>query len=70
MISYIPAVGEFVFVVDDGVIQYPGQVTYANTVSRRAMIRPVGEDVDPIPVHFDYIRQHPLSTQRNLPEES
>lgn len=68
MTAYIPASGEFVFVVRDGVIQYPGQAVNVDHLNQEATIRPVGEDVDPVPVPFTEIRRHPLSTQRGIEE--
>lgn len=69
MTDYIPTDGEFVFVTRYGYIDFPGLVVAVNTGTRRALVRPVGEDVDPVPVGFDDIRRHPLSTQRGIPEE-
>lgn len=70
MPEYIPAEGEFVFVVKDDVIQYPGKTDSVDHSTRTARIQPVGEPHARRRVPFTEIRRHPLSTQRNRPEES
>lgn len=67
--TYTPTEGEFVFVVRSGYIDFPGKVVTVDTDTRQAMIRPVGQDIDPLPVGFDDIQRHPLSTQRGVSEE-
>lgn len=69
MPEYIPAEGEFVFVVRDDVIQYPGKVASVDHSTRTARIRPVGDDSARPRVPFTEIRRHPLSTQRSRSEE-
>lgn len=69
MPEYIPASGEFVFVVRNGVIQYPGRTDSVDLTTRTARIQPVGEDSARRRVPFTEIRRHPLSAQRNRPEE-
>lgn len=66
--DYTPTKGEFVFVITDGTIDYPGKVVQTNPLTRTALVVPVGEDVDPLPVAFNRIQRHPLSTQRGIPE--
>ena len=68
MPHWTPTEKEFVLVVFDGHVQYAARVTAIREAEQMAMVRPIGEDVEPWPVRFKHLRQHPLSTQRGTGE--